>query len=289
MCNDKTCPALHQVIHRFLNLNLRSGIYRRSRLIQNQYLIICKDCSRNRQKLLLSLRYIACILIQFHLIATRQSLDKMMCSRCFCCRNNLFIRCIQLSVTDILHNCAFKQPGILQYHSKCVPQLSPVEISDIMIIQTDGSTVHIIETHQQFDHRCLTSTGRSHNRNLLSRFNLCAEVMDNHLLRIITKLHMFKTYLTGYLSNISRMFRNLHFLFFSKELKYSLRCCRHRLHHIDYLCNLLDRLCKVLDILDKRLNITNRNHTPDCQKSSCQCHACISQITNKHHDRMHHS
>ena len=34
--NDKTCSALHQIIHGFLDLNLGSGIYGRSCLIQDQ-------------------------------------------------------------------------------------------------------------------------------------------------------------------------------------------------------------------------------------------------------------
>ena len=50
VCNDKAGSALHQVIHCLLDLNLGSCIYRRSCLIQNQDLIVCKDCSAQWSK-----------------------------------------------------------------------------------------------------------------------------------------------------------------------------------------------------------------------------------------------
>lgn len=55
MRNNETGSALHQMVHRFLDPDFRSGIYRTGCLIQNQNRIICKDRTRNSQKLLLSL------------------------------------------------------------------------------------------------------------------------------------------------------------------------------------------------------------------------------------------
>ncbi len=51
MRDNKAGTAFHQMIHRLLNLNLRPGIYRTGRLIQDQDLIIGQNGSRNRQKL----------------------------------------------------------------------------------------------------------------------------------------------------------------------------------------------------------------------------------------------
>ena len=55
-CKDhKTGSSFHQVIHCFLNPLFGSGIYRRSCFIKDQQPVICKNRSRDRQKLLLSL------------------------------------------------------------------------------------------------------------------------------------------------------------------------------------------------------------------------------------------
>ena len=42
-----------------------------------------------------------------------------------------------------------------------------------------------------------------------------------------------------------------------EELKYTLRCSRHRLKLVCHLCYLLDRLCEILHILYKCLDITD--------------------------------
>ena len=47
--DDKTCSALHQIIHRFLNLDFGSCIDGRSCLIENENLVICKNRSCNGQ------------------------------------------------------------------------------------------------------------------------------------------------------------------------------------------------------------------------------------------------
>ena len=55
VCDDKAGTSLHQVIHRFLDRHLCARINRRRRLVKNQDLIVCKNCSGDGEKLLLPL------------------------------------------------------------------------------------------------------------------------------------------------------------------------------------------------------------------------------------------
>ena len=213
----------------------------------------------------------------------------MMRSGSFCRCNHFLIGCIESSVANILHDGSFKQPGILQYHTKCIAQFSSVEVFDIVIIQQNRTTVYIIETHEQFYHCCLSGSGRSYDCDLLTRLYLSTEIIDNDLLRIITKMHMIKGNFACDGCNICRIFYNLYFLFFIQKFKYTLRCSRHRLYHIDDLCNLLNWLGKVLYILNERLNITDRNYIFNCEQTTGQCHTCISKVSDKHHDWLHHA
>ena len=128
VCNDKTRASFHKIIHSFLYLYLGSCINRRGCFIKDKYLIVRKNCSRYRKKLLLSLWHIACIFVKFHLVTARKCLNKVMCSRRFC-RCDYFLVCrIKSSVTDIFHYRSFKKPGVLKHHSKCVAEFTPVKI-----------------------------------------------------------------------------------------------------------------------------------------------------------------
>ena len=171
--------------------------------------------------------------------------------RCLCCCNNFFIRCIQSSVTDIFHDCSGEQPCILKHHTEHLMKLASVEIFDIMAIYFDDTLIYIVETHQQFNHRRFTGTGRSYNCNLLSIMYICREIMNDDFIRIVTELNMFKLDIAFQTFNGIRIFRLLYFLFLIKKFKDSLRSCCGRLQKVCYLRDLLDRLCKVTDVLEK--------------------------------------
>ena len=105
VCNNKACSALHQVVHCFLDLHFCSGIDRRCCLIKDQDLVVCKNCSCNGKKLFLSLRDIACLLIQLPSDSRQECLhDEVMDMSSLCRCNNFFVCCIQTSVTDIFHD-----------------------------------------------------------------------------------------------------------------------------------------------------------------------------------------
>ena len=118
VCDHKARSSLHQIIHRFLNQYFCSCIDRACRLIQDQDLWICKDCTCNRQKLLLSLGNVACFFVQFHIISTWKCLYKSMHMCCLCSLDHFFICSIQFTITDIFTDGAMEQPCILKHHSE---------------------------------------------------------------------------------------------------------------------------------------------------------------------------
>jgi len=257
MGNDKAGSALHQVIHGLLDLHLGSGIYGRCGLIQDQDLIVRQDRPCNGEQLLLALGNVAGLLIQNHLIAARLLHDKVVDMSRFCSCDHLFIGCIQSSVPDIFHNGSGEQPGILQYHSKHLTEITAVEITDIMTVNLDTSAVYIIETHQKFDHGCLSGTGRSYDSDLLTVMHIRGKIIYNDLIRVVAEFYMLKLYISFQSLNRIRILRLKFFLRLLQEFKYTLGGCRGRLQKVCNLCDLLDRLCKVTDVLEERLDITN--------------------------------
>ena len=99
---------------------------------------------------------------------------------------------VKLSISDIIFNTSFKKPSILQYHSKHLPKLTSVKITYILPAYTDYTAIYVIKTHKQLYHCCLSGPSRTYNGNFLPRLHLCAEIVNNCVIRIITKLYMFK-------------------------------------------------------------------------------------------------
>ena len=109
---------------------------------------------------------------------------------CLCRRDDFLVRRIQSSISDIFHDRSGKQPRILEHHSEHLAQLATVEVTHIVTINQNTALVYIIITHQQLDHRRLSGSGWSDDRDLLTVFYFCREIMDDHLLRIVTELYM---------------------------------------------------------------------------------------------------
>ena len=251
MCNNEAGPATHQIIHRLLNPDFRTGIYGTGCLIKDQNLRIRQNCPGNSQKLLLSLGHIACLFVQFHSIASRQRLYKTVYMGSLGSLDHLFMGSVQLAIADIVFNAPLKQPGILQYHAEHLAQLAAVKVTDIMAVYLDGAAVDVIEPHQQLDHGGLAGSGRTDDGNLLPRLYLGAKIIDNDMIRIISEMHMVKFH-TPFQAFQSHCIRHrLVFFRLFQELEHALGSCCRGLKHVGHLRYLLDRLGKTSYVLDK--------------------------------------
>src|SRR5699024_6704424 len=101
---------------------------------------------------------------------------------CCLCRLNYFLICgVKSSVTQVLHDRSMEKPRVLKHHAEHLSQVVPVEVSDIVSVDLNRTAVHIVETHEQFDHCRLAGTCRTYDSDLLSFFYFCREVIDNDL------------------------------------------------------------------------------------------------------------
>lgn len=85
------------------------------------------------------------------------------------------------------------KPGLLQHHTVVVPKALACQLLQRNIADFDRAAVHIIKTHQQLDQCSLSGSRRTYNGHLLSRMHLRRKIVDNDLIRIITKADVFKT------------------------------------------------------------------------------------------------
>ena len=121
MGDDEACASFHQVIHGLLNEHFGSCIYGAGGLIQNKDFRIRQNGSCNGKKLFLSLRDIACLFVQLHVVAAGQSLYEAVYMGGFRCLDDFFVCGVKSAVADIFHDCSVEQPGILKHHSEHFP------------------------------------------------------------------------------------------------------------------------------------------------------------------------
>ena len=89
------------------------------------------------------------------------------------CRIHFLIRCIQLSVTDVIDNGSGKQVSILQHDSKGTAQIILFNLCNINAVVTNLTFLNIIETVNQVGNGSFSSSCRAYKCKLLSR--LCIE------------------------------------------------------------------------------------------------------------------
>ncbi|MPN10365.1 hypothetical protein SDC9_157660 [bioreactor metagenome] len=119
-----------------------------------------------------------------------------------------------------------------------------------MVVDVDGSTRQIVETHQQFHHRRLAGTGRTNERDFLSFFDISGEVLDDQMIRFITELDMLETDIPFHISGRHFDFCFGHCLFFLfQEFEDSFRGSHHPLQLTPHLRDLRQRLGEVAHVL----------------------------------------
>src|SRR5699024_8176228 len=148
--DDKAGAALHQVIHSLLDQYFGAGIHAAGSFVQNQDFRVGQNGPGNGEQLLLSLRHIAGLFVQNHIVAVRQGADKVV----HLCGNSslthFFVGGGELAVPDVVGNGAVIQPGFLQNHTKQRAQVVPLKGSNIITVYQNGAVVDVIEPHQKF-------------------------------------------------------------------------------------------------------------------------------------------
>ena len=103
------------------------------------------------------------------------------------CLVYLFIRGIQLAVSDILHDGSGKQMGILQHDAQRTAQIRFFDLVDIDSVIADFSVLYIIKTVDQVGDRRFSCAGGANECQLLSGLRIQRYVMQNHLIVRIAK------------------------------------------------------------------------------------------------------
>ncbi len=207
MRDDKAGSVFGQFIHRLLNHDLGSRIDRRGGFVKNQHRCILQHGACNGQKLLLPGRN-GSALGQNRIQAMRQGTDKFIDSARACRPHNILVGHMLHAVCQVLANRPFKQPGVLQNHAEHSMNILAPNIVNRSTVNRNTAAVDFKKAHQQIDHGCFPGTGRSDNRNLLSRLYIGTEILDYGAIRAfgIGKTHVVKHNLSSGFTHGMRFF-----------------------------------------------------------------------------------
>ena len=196
---------------------------------------------------------------------------------CLRCLYNLFLRGIWFAISDILPNCSGAEPGILKHHPISSPQIMSCHIPNICAIYTDLTGIHIIESHQQIDDRCLTTPGRPDNRHTLTRIHLQIQIFDQWSVRHIPECYVVKFHLTFTLRADCRIFfRHLICLF--QNIKNTFRTGNRILQLCYHTADLIKWLRILTGIIQEHAQLPDGNTAGYCKKCSDQCNHRIHDI-----------
>ena len=114
--------------------------------------------------------------------------------------------------------------------------------------------------------------------------------MNNDAIRIVvSEFYMFKSYPAFYQLQFFKLTIFVFHFLCPEELEYTLSCSSCRLHRLNSLCHLRKRLCKISDIHHKCHDNTKADPSIQCHGTTHYANSYIAEISDKIHDRHHHS
>ena len=146
------------------------------------------------QQLSLTVRKSCTSFTDFRIVSFFQFHDEFMCMDCLRRSDNLFIRCIWLSITDIILYCPREQIIIPCHDSHLFSQALQCHFLNVMSVNPDTSLCRIVESADQMYNGRFSCSGRTDQCNGFPRFYLKIYIMQNHPLRLIriSKRYMVK-------------------------------------------------------------------------------------------------
>ena len=117
-------------------------------------------------------------------------------------RLHLFIRGIQIAVTDVLPDGAGEEVGVLQHDAQAAPQVRLADVVDGDAVVTDLAVGNVVEPVDQVGDGGLAGAGGTHEGQLLAGLGKEADVVEDGLALLIGEVHMVEPHVAGELDEV---------------------------------------------------------------------------------------
>ena len=92
-----------------------------------------------------------------------------------------------LAVSDVVADRTGEEPAVLEHHAERAPDSVARQLARIGPIEADGTTVDVVEAHEEIDDRGLPCAGRPDDRDSLARSHVEREVLDERPIRQVAE------------------------------------------------------------------------------------------------------
>ena len=89
---------------------------------------------------------------------------------------------------------AGEEPGVLEHHAEPAAQRAPLRLPEIDAVDPNRAAVDVVEAHQQVHERRLAGTGRTDDRDHLSRRDVERQVLDHRHALLVAESHRIELY-----------------------------------------------------------------------------------------------
>ena len=131
MRDDKHGAPGHQRVHAALHDSLGARVNGAGCLVHDHHRRVGHGSPRDGEKLALALAEFRAVAVQHGIVAVRQAADEVVCAGELRRGDVFSSRASRLPVADILHYCAGKEIGVLQYNAQTVAQVLLFDLVDI--------------------------------------------------------------------------------------------------------------------------------------------------------------
>ena len=149
MGDHHRCSIFRYLFQRGLNFSFSPDIECRCCLIKHKHRWVFKHRSRNRYPLFLTSGQFQPALTHSGLIALGQAENKLVNAREPSRIKNLLFSRIRATITNVVGNRVIEQHGILRNDSDSAAETGLRHISDVVTINRDFPSIHIVETIKQ--------------------------------------------------------------------------------------------------------------------------------------------
>ena len=152
MCDDKRSSARKHCLYALLHKCLRVSVNARGCLVKYEYLRLAYHRSRKGDELSLTVRKPCSTLIDFSIIALFKLRYEVMRMNGPGSLNNLLVRGIKLSVTDIVLDCSRKQEIVLRHYTHLLSEALKRHRLHIRVIDKHPAPGSIVKTAYKVDY-----------------------------------------------------------------------------------------------------------------------------------------